>query len=195
MTTTEVVKKKTLFALRRLPQVIEMYGRFDSQNAEHYTDHLYYWLRLYGIPGKSGDVSYHNGTLLSREDANLINFSVMDVFGNFVFLYPTVSEKKAKKVAQALTRANKVCWEHLKKEKHMHVVEGSQNYKPLHQCLLSQLHSSKHDLRDEEEIERLAEYFVIFCQGNKKTLKELAIRYHSSDKKRDTYMAYLPSAE
>jgi len=203
MTTTEVVKKKkeTLFNLRRLPQVIEMYGgikrRPYSDSPEYYASHLYYWLRLYAIPGKSdGGVSYPDGTLLSREDANLIKFSVRNIFGRFAFLYPRVSEKKAKKVAQALTRASKTFWEGKtwkgKKGKIMQVVDA-QNYKPLHESLLNQLSSSRYDHRDEEEVERLAEYFVIFCQGNKEILKELAMHYHSSDKRRDEYMCYLPS--
>lgn len=199
MTVTEVARgnKQTFFSLRHLPQVIEMYAGLKGDNSPaYYAGHLDYWLRQCGIPGKPLSC-YPDGALLAREDANIIKLSVRNIFGNFAFLYPKVSKKKAKKVAKALTRASKIFWGEMKNRKShiMQVVEDSKNHRSLHLSLLALLNSSRFDNRQEDEIERIAEYFVLFCQEDKKILKKLAMKYYSSDKKRDEYMAYLPSAD
>ena len=197
MTTAQIEKKKkkSLFVLRRLPQVIELYTGLKRGNPpEYYASHLDYWLRNCAIPGESLE-GYPDGNLLSREDVNIIKFSLKDIFGNFAFLYPRVSEKRAKKVARALIRASKILHDERKgKNAHtMQVVAEPKNYGPLHKSLLGLLHGSMFDIRDEKEIERLAEYFVIFCQGDRKILKELAIEFHLIDKQRDQNASAIPS--
>lgn len=198
MTTVEVAKKKkaTLFSLRRLPQVIEMYvGKRErgSESPAYYAGHLDYWLRQCAIPGKLLSC-YSNGALLSRKDAELIKFSVRKIWGNFAFLYSKANRRKAQKVAKALARASKIFWKGNKNHT-MLVVEEPENYRPLHECLLGLLNSSRWDNRDKEEVEKLAEYFVIFCQSDKKILKELALDYYSATKERSEFSAYLPSED
>ncbi len=203
MTTTEVVKKKrTLFLLRRLPQAIELYAGLKRENGgnptKYYAGHLDYWLRNYAIPGKSDSGGFYpDGLRLSRQDADLIKRTARDILGNFVFLRPGASSKKAKKVAKAFTRANKIFWSE-EKRKNFHlsrVVENPETHLPLHNCLLGQLNGWRDDIRQEEEIERIAEYFVIYCHSDRKILKELALEYHRTYKQRDEHLRYLPSAD
>lgn len=196
------IKRRTLFSLRRLPQVIELYANMKRRNGgnppEYYAFHLDHWLRNYAVPGKpDGGGWYPDGRRLPRGDANLINSSVGDILWNFVFLKPGLSSKKARKVAGAFIRASKIFWNEKRKAAfHLAcVLEKPEAYLPLHRCLLGLLNSSRYDNRQEEEIERIAEYLVIYCQSDRKVLKELALKYHRTDKERDENACYLPSAD
>ena len=204
MTTTSIERKKkeTLFTLRRLPRVIEMHVGLrvglGGNPPKFYAYHLSFWLRNYAIPGKSPGltISYPDGNLLSRGDAELLDSALSEILGNFVILKPRINAKKAKKVAAALRRASIIHWKSRNRKFHaMRVVEDPKNHKPLHQCLLELLRGSRFDIRREEEVERIAEYFVIFCQGNKKSLKELALRFHSATRREDGLFGALSSRD
>lgn len=157
----------------------------------YHAETLYFWLRLYAIPGKTSN-DYPDGMLLSREDANLIGSSVGYIFGNFIFLKPGIGIKETKMVAEAFERAGRIFW---RRDDYplMGIVKDPKTYVPLHQCLLGLLARSQNDNRGKEEIERLAEYFVILCQGNRSILKKLAMLYHSETEASDRYKNFLPS--
>jgi len=184
--------------LKRPPQVIEMFANLKvgspGNPPKFYAWHLSYWLRNYAIPRESPSpgVGYHDGNLLSREDAELLDSALNEIFENFAILRPKIGIKKAKKVAAALRRTSMVHWDGRNRKFHvMRVVADPQNYKPFHQCLLNVLRGSRHDLRQETEIGKLAKYFVLFCQSDKKILEELALQYHSATKEEDKYSGIL----
>lgn len=200
MATTKVGERTKKHCFWRCsPQVIEIYPHVKKRGIyedppEYYAHHLWFWLRLYAIPGESGKGSYTDGATLSRQDAKLIESSVKDVFGNFAFLYPRINGEKAIELSRALTRASRLFWKE-KKENSFHamcVITDPKNYRPLCRCLLDLLRGSGISIGDKKEINNLAGYFAIFCQGNVKVLKELAICFHSACQDRDEFRNYLP---
>lgn len=166
-----------------LPQVIELYSGIDekkySENYAWYAGHFWFWLRLYAIPGKQAG-GYPDGKLLTRKDAKIIQSAQDAVFGNFYFLKPGIGTEQAQQVAEALVVASKIYW-HNEVEQDFHkiaVVENPLTYQPLHERLLRMLHGNEYDSRDRESIEKLAEYFSMFCCSNHNILKELATSHY-----------------
>ncbi|MCX6789182.1 MAG: hypothetical protein NTZ42_01040 [Candidatus Gribaldobacteria bacterium] len=167
------------------PQIIELYNVDEKEYREGpgwYTGHFSFWLRLYAIPGKYYD-QYPDGKLLTREDAKIIQLAQDTFFGNFFFLKPGIEAEQAQQIALALERASRIYWIHERQDFHkISVVKNPRTYQPLHQCLLKMLRGHIYDSRNKADVEKLAEYFSMFCCSNQVILKELAIDYYYATK-------------
>lgn len=190
-------KRESLLGLRRLPKVIDMYAGLKkggmSNPPEYFAGHLEYWLRLYAVPGVSSE-SYPDGRLLSRECTKVLDHSLMDIFGNFAFVSVSSTQEETQEVAKALNTASHIFWDkpdsqHSDKFHNMVVLDDPVNYKPLHDCFLELLGGSDGGV-GADKIERIAEYFVLFCQHSRRTLKELAMLYSSAEEREATHRRY-----
>lgn len=188
-------KRESFLGLRKLPKVINMYAGLKkggmNNPPEYFAGHLEYWLRLYAVPRVSSE-SYPDGRLLSREYTEVLNHSLMDIFGHFAFISASSTQEETEEVAKVLNTASRIFWDKRgsKNSDEFHsmlVVANPSGYKPLHNCLIELLGDSNND---EGKVERIAEYFVLFCQHNRRTLKELAILYSGAEEREATHRCY-----
>ena len=83
----DLLGKESNFVFGYLPVVIELFSELKEDCPVHtlptyYARHLDNWLREHVIPGK-----YDCSKLrLSKDDAEIIRFSLNRIFGNFAFL-------------------------------------------------------------------------------------------------------------
>ena len=168
----EAKKGSSLLSLKNPPQVIEMYSGFEKvkfgNDPIYYVSHLRYWLMEYGITSaKEESNKVHKDISLPKKTKKILKVSVADIFGNYAFLFPEVKAEDLEGIVEALEQASHIF--HDRHGKHgdefhaMRLVKSPDNYKLLRDCLLA-LCMEVCLIPEREEVERMAEYFVLFAK-------------------------------
>ncbi|MEK7629661.1 MAG: hypothetical protein AAB394_04075 [Patescibacteria group bacterium] len=197
----EAKKGSSLLSLKNPPQVIEMYSGFEKvkfgNDPIYYVSHLRYWLMEYGITSaKEESNKVHKDISLPKKTKKILKVSVADIFGNYAFLFPEVKAEDLEGIVEALEQASHIF--HDRHGKHgdefhaMRLVKSPDNYKLLRDCLLALLHGGMSHPRKREEVERMAEYFVLFCEGDRNILKALAMQYFFTGSRFESYRSSTP---
>ncbi|MEK7565273.1 MAG: hypothetical protein AAB501_03495 [Patescibacteria group bacterium] len=197
----EAKKGTSLFSLKRPPQVIEMYAGFENvkfgNDPIYYASHLRCWLRECGITSvKEESNKAYKGISLPRKTKKILRASVADIFGNYAFLFPEVKAEDIRSVVESLKQASRIFWdrnsEHGDEFHVMTLVENPDKYKLLRVRLLNLLDGGRSYPRKKEEVEKIAEYFVLFCESDRSVLKELAVQYFLTRVRFENYMRSTP---
>lgn len=201
----ELKKESSLLCLEKPPQVIEMYSAFENvkfgNDPLYYAGHLKDWLREYGITSEKEEArhykdGYYKDITLSKETKKLLRASVADIFGNYAFLFPEVKAEDLGSIVEALKQASRIFWD--RQSKHgdkfhtMALVESPDRHKLLRVCLLNLLNGRRSHPRKEEEVEKIAEYFVLFCESDRDVLKDIAVQYFFTGYRFEDYMRFTP---
>ena len=203
----EPKKGSSLLCLEKPPQVIEMYSAFEDvkfgNDPIYYASHLRDWLREYGITRKKEEAhkgyykdGYYKDITLTRKTKKLLVASVADIFGNYAFLFPEVKTEDLKNIVEALKQASHIFWDrHGKHGDEFHamtLVESPDRHRLLRVCLLNLLNGRRSHPQKKEEVEKIAEYFVLFCESDRDVLKDIAMQHFFTGYRFEDYMRSTP---
>ncbi|MDP3764219.1 MAG: hypothetical protein Q8Q95_01210 [bacterium] len=196
----ESKKRESLLSLEKPPQVIEMYVGFEKvklgNDPIYYTAHLGHWLREYGVTSAEESNKSYKDISLPKEVIRLLGVSIADIFGNYAFLFPEVKVEDLESIVEALKQASCIFWDrhgkHSEDFHEMRLVESLDSYSLLRGRLFDLLDGGMSCPRKKEEVEKIAEYFVLFCEGDRSVLKELAMQYFFTGSRFEDYRRSTP---